>query len=297
MIGTLASVGKYIWHHPANRGRRLSTLLRAMSWQAYKRITHAPCDFRVGDGLWLRCYPDSQAGSLVLYCNGLHDYHEMRFMHQYLRPGDGFVDVGANIGVYTLLAASIVGRAAHLDAFEPGVRTLARLRENLVLNSLDNVAVHPVAVGSAPGRVRFLQSHDVTNRIATKDVADEPSLEVPCVTLDDELAGRRYAMGKMDIEGAEPLALGGAKAMLAAANPPVWQLEVIPAALQAFGWTDTRLADLLRDSGYELGTYDADDRILRLGERHWRGQQNVFAVASREAEAIARRVAGRLERG
>jgi hypothetical protein len=64
----------------------------------------------------LRCYPHSTSASGVIYC-GLPEWAEMRFLLDYLRPGEGFVDVGANIGTYSLLAASVPDVVAW--AFEP----------------------------------------------------------------------------------------------------------------------------------------------------------------------------------
>ena len=273
------AVLRFIWQHPANRRCRFRAVRQAVNWQGYKRITKKPYDLHLWDGMMLRCYPDSASASLALYCAGRPDWHEMAFMARYLRPGDGFVDVGANVGVYTLFARSLIGAAGRLEAFEPGAKASQRLRENLALNGVtDQVRVHACAVGAESGVVRFTNSQDATNAIVTESTeSPADSIEMPCARLDDVLTGQ-YAMGKMDIEGAEPLALQGAEHMLAAQNPPVWLLEV-NGACQRYGWSEEELAAWLGQRGYDLALYDADLGTLDYGPRPWLRQPNVLAIA------------------
>ncbi|MGH8560322.1 MAG: FkbM family methyltransferase [Methylococcales bacterium] len=252
----------------------------------------------------MRCRPGSASAGLMLYCNGRPEYHEMGFVEHYLRPGDRFVDIGANIGAYTLLAASI--GAGTIDAFEPGPEALERLRENIVLNGLGNVRVHPVAVAHLSDIVEFTRCLDATNRVmiavedrATgvsaidcKDACSEAMgelIKVPCARLDDVLLGQHYAMGKMDIEGAEPLALQGAEQMLSEANPPVWLLE-LNRALHAYGFTEQQLANWLNERGYDLALYDADSRTLRFLDAPWRERDNVLAIARVKRDDVAARL-------
>ncbi len=286
-------IGRFIWFHPANRGRRVRALARTVAWQAYKRATGRHWDLRVF-GMRLRCYPDSTSASLALYCHGYPDYHEMKFMQDYLRPGDGFVDVGANVGVYTLAAASLVRREGRIDALEPDRRAGVRLRENLGLNGLTQVVVHDVAAGARPETVRFLSGRDTMNRIGTaRDAA--PTVEVACVRLDDLLAGRSYAMGKMDIEGAEPLALQGAQRMLGESNPPVWLLEM-NGLLRDLGFTEEGLAEWLRERGYDLAVYDADARDLKFFVKPWTGRSNVLAISRPSRDFVLERLTARPRR-
>jgi hypothetical protein len=152
---TLASV----WTHPANRGRRLAAVARYFWWQAAKRTVLAYHDLPF-HGTRLRCYADSHSASAALYFSGLPDYREMQFIRRYLRPGDCFVDVGANIGVYSLLAASIVGPGGMVHAFEPMKRTFERLVENVAMNALRHVQCHRLALSDAAGVVRLTEPGD-----------------------------------------------------------------------------------------------------------------------------------------
>jgi FkbM family methyltransferase len=291
-VPTVQELASFIWPHPANRGRQFRALGKALAWQIYKRLTGRYWDLNVFNGLRLRCYPNSTSASLVLYCNGRPDYHEMAFMEHYLRPGDGFIDVGANIGVYTLLAASLVGETGRVEAFEPGLKVLVRLKENVALNHLSTASIHAAAVGNVQGSIRLTRDLDTMNRVFTGPFEDKgtskTTVAVPCVRLDDVLPDRVYAMGKMDIEGAEPLALQGAQGMLKAANPPVWLLEM-NSLLHGFGWTERQLMDWLKDRGYALALYEVNRRELRFADTPWRERPNVLAIAqSRYDEVMAK---------
>lgn len=282
------SVLCYIWSHPANRGRRVRAIARSVGWQLRKRLLPGPLDIKVFGGLTLRCYSDSPSASLVIYCDESPDYHEMNFMRRYLRPGDAVVDVGANIGVYTLLAASLVGSTGRVLAFEPGPEANRRLTENLRINDLNNVKVYAYALGDCVGVVDFLSKCDTTNRMQTAADAGKSVISVPLVRLDD-VVELDCALGKMDIEGAEPLALRGAERLLQRANPPVWLLE-LNGALRAFGFTEAMLSDWLFQQGYDLGLYDADRQEFNFSQsRPWELSSNVFAVARDRRQQVAHR--------
>ena len=272
---------KYIWTHPANRDQRVRAVARAVGWQLKKRLTGRSCEVQVFGGLRLRCYPDSRGAGIMLYTRGLYDHDEMNFVRRYLRPGDGVVDVGANIGAYTLLAASILGREGRIVAFEPSPKAAARLKENVEINGLQNVQVHCVAVSETPGTVLFYRNQDNVNRIVVdgsrEELQDETDL-VTCVTLDDELANARFEFGKIDIEGAELMAFRGGQNVLRQGNPPVWLVELKDRLLSKYGGSANELADLLRTCGFELGTYDADLGRLSFCDRPWQDHGNVLAI-------------------
>jgi FkbM family methyltransferase len=245
-----SSILRQIWAHPANRGRRAMAVARAIRWQARKRLTSRPVDF-TAYGFVVRCYSDSVEASRLHYFGPLYDWEEMGFLSRYLRDGDGFIDGGANIGTYALLAASIVGPSGRVDAFEPVPNAAERLRGNIALNRLEDlIRVHELALGAAPGTGLLSLDWDMANRLV-RDAEEMPgqSQEVRIGTLDDILVGN-YAAGKLDIEGAEMAALQGAERHLSAANPPVWILEALEHQLRKVGGSRAELLSLLRDHGF-----------------------------------------------
>lgn len=293
MPTTVRTLLDLIVHHPANQGRRGRALARALGWQLYKRTIRRPFNLRVYDGMRMRAYADSHQPGRMIYFGGMPDWEEMQFMLRYLRPGDGFIDAGANVGVYTLLAAKLVGSAGTVHAFEGGPQTVERLRENVALNGLRQVHVHGAALADREGTVRFTVGRAATSgdRIARDVDPVTASVEVPSVTL-DALAGDDFAMAKLDLEGAEPLALRGAARLLAAQNPPVWELELVDKFLRRYDSSAAGVVATLRDAGYLVGRYLPDENRLELDDALVGRVTNVLAVAEDRVDDVCARLAG-----
>src|SRR6187402_230919 len=104
------------------------------------------------EGLLLEVIPGDVTGKPVVYF-GVYEFAVSALLRAFLAPGDVFVDVGANIGYDTVLAASLVGERGLVLSFEPSPRIRSRLERNVTLNRLTQVRVHAEAVTSAAGVV------------------------------------------------------------------------------------------------------------------------------------------------
>jgi FkbM family methyltransferase len=300
MPTTIPIMLRMINEHPANQGRRARAFVRMAAWQAYKRTIRRPFSLRVYENSRFRCYPDSTQPGRFLYFGGLPDYEEMLFMQRYLRAGDHVVDCGANAGMYTILAAELVGRAGRVDAFEGAPSTVERLRENVALNGLDQVVVHVAAVSDREGDVEFTtdRGSGTGNRMRTSEDAAEATAVVPAVRLDDAIGEASPALVKLDIEGAEPLAFVGAQELLRRRVPPVWLLELQDRYMIRYGWTAERLVELLDGAGYQLATYDPTANELHPGGYELvHSRMDLFAVARDKLDYIGSRLAGETEAG
>jgi FkbM family methyltransferase len=168
------------------------------------------------------------------------------------RAIDTFLDIGANMGVYSVMVARET-RCARIIAFEPDRRSFAQLEANLRLNGLgDRVEARRVAVSDRNGEAPFVPgpaTHNVWSKIASPA---EAGATVPAVRLDDALAlaGRRVAL-KIDIEGHETAALAGMKTLLAD-NACLLQVECWAANAAPF-------AQAMRALGYDLKDQIAAD--------------------------------------
>lgn len=236
----------------------------------------------------LLCYPHSTAATAVLY-RGLYDWSEMNFLLQYLRPGDCFVDVGANVGVYSLLATAVDGTT--VIAVEPSTATADRLEENVRLNGLeDRIAVGRVAAGATSGgEVEVTKGLDARNRVVrpTRFVQGQPRSEappaesetVPLATVDSLTAGSAVALLKVDVEGYEFEVLSGATDLLESHRPAL--------ILETNDVEPVRM--LLDRHGYTVVSYDPATRRLEAKGplRATAGSKNVLAVADLD-EAAAR---------
>lgn len=270
---------KCIWQHPANRDRRLNALVDLLTWQVYKCFSSRQkvIDYH---GLKFICFNSSHASSAVIYFGGQPDFNEMQFMKSYLKAGDAFLDIGANIGIYSLYAASIVGRNGVIDAFEPGTDTADKLQKQIDLNRLQQVNLHRVAVSDRNGEVIFkLTDNDCTAHISNDETAIGGLEKTASVRLDDYLnPALDYAMGKMDIEGAEILALKGSEKMLARANPPVWQLELAGYS-KRYGFRSDQLLAYIKSFGYHSAIYDSSMKKIVFVDKPWEsGLKNILAI-------------------
>jgi FkbM family methyltransferase len=137
----------------------------------------------------------------------------MGLLLHFLRPTDIFVDVGANIGSYTVLASRVIG--AQTFAFEPIPATFLRLQRNLRVNGIEHrVIAHQMAVGANPATLRFSADDDTKNKSVTHSYRGRTTL-AQVETLDHLIGNIHPAMWKVDVEGFESEVLSGAACSLA----------------------------------------------------------------------------------
>lgn len=188
-----------------------------------------------------------------------------QFMRQYLAPGMQVVDVGANVGWYALLAASLVGPSGKVYAVEPTPDTLEVLRENVRMNSLQNVIILPVAAGARDEEREFFINgrYGGTNSMfGPKNVSQPPgSIRVKVARLDNLIEGP-LDMAKIDVEGAELEALAGMERLLATSPSLRLVVEWNPRAQQAAGYPPERLPEALLEKGFRLSILGHEEMPL-----------------------------------
>lgn len=168
----------------------------------------------VHDGIKLRLYPSENLCDRKLIARGDHPVHaEMARARGYLESAQVFVDIGANIGLYCLVARKMMPSQSRLIAFEPDPRTVLKLRQNLSYNAADNVEVFNLAVG-ARDEVLVLRGV-AANNAGRKTLAHDASMDAPGVSVPvrplidvlDEQGVERIDVLKIDVEGFEDQAL------------------------------------------------------------------------------------------
>lgn len=249
-----SSVIRYVWGHPANSGQRGRALLRAIRYQAQARLLRRRAVARLGERsrLWVDLH--RTAASLVVYANP-PDLPEMLVWRRTLREGSLFVDVGANVGTYTLWAAEL---GAEVIALEPAADTFSLLRENIALNGYAVTAVR-AAAGDHCGTARFTAGLDACNSLAS----DGPVL-TDLVTIDSLIGDRRVAGMKVDVEGFEIDVLRGCARALAERRIGLIQLEWNEASTAAVGTDRRPVADFLDGYGYRLYRPDGHGHLAPI---------------------------------
>jgi FkbM family methyltransferase len=177
----------------------------------------------------------------------------------FLRPGGTFVDVGANIGVYTGWAARLVGRDGRVHAFEPAPVTRHALCRMVDANRLDNVRVVPVAVGASAGCITLYLvqgASGLTSAVPPSIDGGTTRVEVPMTTLDAYAEKARtgtVSLVKIDVEGYEIEVLKGATALLGSDSGPAVVFETQANHLERAGVRFGDLPAWLEDQlGYGL---------------------------------------------
>ncbi|KAB2921916.1 MAG: FkbM family methyltransferase, partial [Candidatus Contendobacter sp.] len=173
---------------------------------------------------------------------------------------DLFVDIGANIGSYTVLAAA--GAGANCIVFEPGSVAFAWLERNVRLNGIaERVELHQQAVGARSGQVALTVDGDTVNHIVTDPAAGSRTETVAMTTLDETLAGRTPLMLKIDVEGFETEVLNGVSQTL---NVPTLRCVLLElnGSGQRYGYDDSDIRRRLLANGFEECVYRPFERKL-----------------------------------
>ena len=172
-----------------------------------------------------------------------------------LRPGATVIDGGAHVGLYTMLASRGVGAAGTVFAVEPDRYNLAALRVNAAAAA--NVEIVPRALSDAEGVATFYETRSTIGSSLLQR-ADAQARRVQTTSIDALLAGRDVSslLVKLNIEGAEPLALRGMRDSLARIAEIAILIEVNPPLLSAAGTDVHAMLDALRAQGFEVSHVD-----------------------------------------
>jgi len=199
--------------------------------------------------------PDDQVITPMMVETNAWEKTETAWFVNSLRYGDVVVDIGANVGYYTVLAGKRVGPTGKVYAFEPDPVAFALLKKNVALNGLTNVVVEPKAVSNEPGSIRLYLSEENKgdHRIYQPEGEERPSIEVEAVALDDYLSDQPAPdFIKVDTQGAEVVIYQGMTGTLERAESIVMAIEYSPTHLAGFGVTGEALLDHIERTGFAM---------------------------------------------
>ncbi len=176
-----------------------------------------------------------------------------------LELGDIFIDIGANIGFFALLASKIVGSSGRVFAFEPSHREYKRLLNNIQTNFAENIIPFNIALANYNGEAQFLvasSGHTGVNRLDDGNITQGFSKELVPVFAGDTVLSQLVVdnsaarlIFKIDVEGAEFSVILGMKNILSQSNVKIVIIEITPKFLQKFGHTKEDLYSLMSSLG------------------------------------------------
>jgi len=227
--------------------------------------------------------PDDQAITPWLR-KGVWEPLETLLFEGELEAGDVVIDVGANVGYYTLIAAKLVGPQGRVYAFEPDPTAFALLTTNIELNGYTNVVAINEALGSEPGELELFLSRTNHGDHRLYDPGDDRvAVTVKVTTLDAALADvHGIDLIKIDTQGAECSILEGASAVLQRERDAGIIMEYTPKFIRAFGQDPA--ACLKRLDGYGFVFYD----ILEFADRKAVLEVPLPAILEQYSEATDR---------
>ena len=282
-MGAVGNLARFFSAHPLTRDEPLKAWTRFAVWQVKCRIQRdVVFQWIGGQRLVVRRGMTGATGNVYA---GLHEFVDMALLLHFLREGDLFLDIGANVGSYTVLASGV--RRATTLAFEPDPTSIERLERNIAINGLAGlVTIHALALGDGDGVAQFTSGLDTMNKLA--DATDADVQTVALRRLDAVIGDRAPIMMKLDVEGSEEAVVRGARRLIERDFLKVIGLETVTPQIEA----------TLAARGFERAIYDPFTRALRRGSRDPAAANALFVrdwpfVAARLSTAPAIHVLGR----
>lgn len=276
---------KNIGNHPLNQSNRIDALARFVRWQVGSQILAMPsvAPFTRHTRLVVRKGMTGATGNI--YCK-LHDYEEMSFLLHFLRATDLFVDVGANVGTYTVLASGEVGATS--ICIEPIPATFDSLLDNVYINRMqDRVVALNCGVGASHRLALFTSDCDTKNHVASGEETSGETISVEINTLDHLLADQLPALIKLDVEGFEHEVIEGGQQTFSADSLHAVIVELNGSGTR-YGNDDESIHAQLTAFGFIPHRYEPVSReIIAMSRRDLKGRNVLYL---RGCEHIAQRL-------
>jgi FkbM family methyltransferase len=260
MLRNLTRLLSFIWSHPLNKHGRFAAFGRLLRWQIASRLLAGPIALPFVNGTYLFASRGMTGATGNYYC-GLHEYEDMSFALHFLQRNDLFVDVGANIGSYAILAAG--GGGAQVIALEPIPETFESLARNVMLNGLEKkIRILNIGAGSRSDELLFSASQDTVNHVLAKGEAAIDIVTVPVRSLDEVLLGCIPNLIKIDVEGFETEVISGATKTLS--DPRVLAVIMeLNGSGNRYGLNEDELHLRMLAFGFETYSYSPEERKLK----------------------------------
>jgi len=197
--------------------------------------------------------------SLLIF--GTHEDYETWVLKSRIKPGMTFVDVGANVGYYTVISAALVGPSGRVFCFEPDALNYSFLQKSIALNGFDHVHPFQLALTDRAGKATLYLSEGLGSHSLGLQDGNTAQVEVDVARLDDlpALAEQGVDFIKIDVQGAELSVLKGSQHILSKWKPSILA-EFEPRCLEKFGVSGDEFLNYVENLGYRITLLDPDAR-------------------------------------
>ena len=275
----------FINDHPLASKNKWAAYKRFLNWQMKQLVSPGDRVCTLVEDSVLLISKGMAGATGNIYC-GLLEFEDMAFVLHLLRPGDMMGDIGANVGVYTILAAKNTG--ARVIALEPGLDAFQRLELNVNLNQVKEQAlILNWGASSAEGELLFTQKMDAVNHVALGDEAktQQDIIKIKVKTLDEVFIKEEPLLLKIDVEGYEHEVIIGAKRLLASNSLLAIIIELNGSGIR-YGVEDSIIHEEILSYGFLPYRYDPFSRELHL--LHTPGHLNTLYL--RNVDSLAQRL-------
>ncbi|MDF3079256.1 MAG: FkbM family methyltransferase [Sphingobacteriaceae bacterium] len=260
MISKIKRTFGFILDHKLASKQKFRSFKELITWQAQTFLNPQKSFIKRFAGDLQVEVKKGQTGMTGNIYTGLHEFEDMAFLLHLLRTEDVFIDAGANVGSYTLLAAGKVGSKTY--TFEPVPSTFKILSTNVSLNNLTEVYLFNKGLSSDDGVLHFSALDDTTNHVVLNP-GEENVLSVPVTTLDKIVGNNFPTLIKIDVEGFETPVLAGATNILENQTLKAIIIELNGSGLR-YGFKDSDIHQKLLALGFAPCDYDPFTRNIKL---------------------------------
>ena len=251
---------KSIWYHPFNQSNRVKAILRFFKWQIGTYFLQYPIIYKLTSNSKLIVSKGMTGATGNIY-NGLLEFNDMIFLLHFLREEDVFYDIGANIGVYSILSSAEIGAKTY--AIEPIPSTFSFLEDNININKCnDIVTLLNIGLSNKEGEMFFTSNLDTINHVINDfNNFSNNNLKIKVDTLDNISIKDIPSFIKLDVEGFEMPVLEGAYNVLKNNNLKGIIIELNGSG-KNFGFEDLEIHKLLLRNNFKPFYYSPRDRKL-----------------------------------
>lgn len=254
---------KFIVNHPLASRNKLFSIKLFFRWQLGQWMLGYPVLYPLVENSALLVEKGMTGATGNIY-TGLLEFNDMAFVLHVLRSEDLFGDVGANVGVYTILASKNAG--CSVIAAEPIPGTFEKLKRNVFLNGVpEQVQLVRGGIGAEKGELSFTNTLDTVNHVLSDSeqaVEAHAGVRVPVFTLNALCEKKHPAVLKIDVEGFEWQVLQGASELLAGSVLKSIIIELNGSGGR-YGYEDEKIHELLGNHGFTPYDYDPFSRSLK----------------------------------
>lgn len=195
--------------------------------------------------------------SLDLSINGVYGELDTKIIREEIHEGDIVIDVGANIGYYTLIFAQLVGSSGKVFAFEPEPKNFEILKKNIEINNYQNIVAEQKIVSDKSGIVKlFIAEHGIVGHRINQEKSSQKFIEVESIILDNYIKklnlDNKINFIKIDVEGSEPKVLEGTKEIIQKSNQLKIFTEFNREVVKEYGIEPKEMIDLFYRNGFKI---------------------------------------------